>query len=74
MPNRKRVLILCTGNSARSKMAEGFLCHDAGDRFDVVSAGTNPSPIWPEAIAAMREIGIDISRQTNLLINSSTTS
>ena len=58
---RKRVLILCTGNSARSQMAEGLLRHDAGERFDVASAGTKPSKVRPEAIAAMREIGIDIS-------------
>ena len=61
MPARKRVLILCTGNSARSQMAEGLLRHDAGDRFDVESAGTAPSRVRPEAIAAMRELGIDIS-------------
>ena len=61
MSAKKRVLILCTGNSARSQMAEGLLRHDAGDRFDVESAGTKPSRIRPEAIAAMREIGIDIS-------------
>lgn len=58
---KKRVLILCTGNSARSQMAEGLLRHDAGDRFEVFSAGTKPSPVRPEAIAAMRELGIDIS-------------
>ena len=58
---RRRVLILCTGNSARSQMAEGLLRHDAGDRFDVWSAGTKPGKVRPEAIAAMREIGIDIS-------------
>jgi len=61
MSAKKRVLILCTGNSARSQMAEGLLRHDAGDRFDVESAGTKPSRVRPEAIAAMREIGIDIS-------------
>ena len=61
MPDKKRVLILCTGNSARSQMAEGLLRHDAGDRFEVFSAGTKPSHVRPEAIAAMRELGIDIS-------------
>jgi arsenate reductase len=58
---RKRVLILCTGNSARSQMAEGLLRHYAGERFDVESAGTNPGIVRPEAIAAMKELGIDIS-------------
>lgn len=58
---KKRVLILCTGNSARSQMAEGLLRHDAGDRFEVESAGTKPSQVRPEAIAAMKEAGIDIS-------------
>ena len=63
MPDKKRILILCTGNSARSQMAEGLLRHDAGDRFEVFSAGTKPSHVRPEAIAAMRELGIDISGQ-----------
>ena len=58
---KQRVLVLCTGNSARSQMAEGLLRHDAEDRFDVESAGTKPGQVRPEAIAAMREIGIDIS-------------
>jgi arsenate reductase (thioredoxin) len=61
MNDKKRVLILCTGNSARSQMAEGLMRHDAGERFDVESAGTKPSSVRPEAIAAMRELGIDIS-------------
>jgi len=56
-----RVLILCTGNSARSQMAEGLLRHDGGNHFDVSSAGTKPSHVRPEAIEVMREIGIDIS-------------
>jgi arsenate reductase len=60
---KKRVLVLCTGNSARSQMAEGLLRHDAGDRFEVFSAGTKPSRVRPEAIAVMRECGIDISGQ-----------
>ncbi len=61
MADKKRVLILCTGNSARSQMAEGLLRHDAGDRFTVDSAGTKPSTVRPEAITAMQEIGIDIT-------------
>lgn len=61
MSDRKRVLILCTGNSARSQMAEGLLRHDAGDRFEVFSAGTKPGQVRPEAISVMRELGIDIS-------------
>jgi arsenate reductase len=62
MTNRKRVLILCTGNSARSQMAEGFLRHLAGDRFEVASAGVAPTRVRPEAITVMRELGIDISQ------------
>jgi arsenate reductase (thioredoxin) len=59
--SKERVLILCTGNSARSQMAEGILRHDFGDRFEVFSAGTSPSQVRPEAIQAMRELGIDLS-------------
>jgi arsenate reductase (thioredoxin) len=61
MNGKMRVLILCTGNSARSQMAEGLLRHDAGERFEVESAGTMASFVRPEAIAVMRELGIDIS-------------
>ena len=61
MTDKKRVLILCTGNSARSQMAEGLLREMGGDRFNVESAGVNPSRVRPEAIEAMREVGIDIS-------------
>lgn len=61
MKNKCGVLILCTGNSARSQMAEGLLRRIAGDRFDVASAGVAPSSVRPEAIQAMSEIGIDIS-------------
>jgi arsenate reductase len=59
--SKQRVLILCTGNSARSQMAEGLLRRRAGDRYDVFSAGTRPSQVRPEAISVMRELGIDIS-------------
>jgi arsenate reductase len=61
MADKRKVLILCTGNSARSQMAEGILRHDAGDKFEVVSAGTQPGQVRPEAVAVMNEIGIDIS-------------
>lgn len=63
MNDKKRVLILCTGNSARSQMAEGLLRHMANDRFEVESAGVEPSHVRPQAVEAMRERGIDISRQ-----------
>src|ERR1039458_5698128 len=56
-----RILILCTGNSARSQMAEGLLRHDGGPQYEVFSAGTQPSYVRPEAIQVMREAGIDIS-------------
>src|SRR6187551_1592492 len=58
---KKRVLILCTGNSARSQMAEGLLREMTGDGMDVDSAGVAPSQVRNEAIRAMQEIGIDIS-------------
>lgn len=57
----RRVLVLCTGNSARSQMAEGLLRHFYGDRLKVESAGTRPGTLRPEAVEAMREIDIDIS-------------
>ncbi len=59
--SKEKVLLLCTGNSARSQMAEGLFRHEAGDRYEVNSAGTRPSAVRPEAIAVMNEIGIDIS-------------
>jgi len=58
-----RVLILCTGNSARSQMAEGLLRHVGGTRYEVFSAGTKPVGMNPVAIEVMREEGIDISKQ-----------
>ena len=58
---KKCVLILCTGNSGRSQMAEGLIRHLAGADCEVRSAGTHPSTVNPLAIEAMREIGLDIS-------------
>ena len=58
-----KVLILCTGNSARSQMAEGLLRYDAGEAYEVSSAGTKPTLVRPEAITVMREVGIDIAGQ-----------
>ena len=69
MCEKKRVLILCTGNSARSQMAEGLLRHDAGDRFEVASAGVEPSHVRPHAIEVMREVGIDISNHRSKSVN-----
>jgi arsenate reductase len=62
MSEKKRILVICTGNSARSQMAEGILRYEGGNRFEVFSAGTHPSYVRPEAIAVMNEIGIDISQ------------
>ena len=63
--SKPKVLFLCTGNSARSQMAEGYLRHVAGDRFEPLSAGIEPKGLNPLAIEAMKEIGIDISTQTS---------
>jgi len=59
----KRILVLCTGNSARSQMGEALFRYEGGGAYEVASAGTNPSQVRPEAVAVMKEIGIDISRQ-----------
>ena len=60
--SKRKVLILCTGNSCRSQMAEGLINHDLGDRWRAYSAGTQPSGyVHPLAIRAMAELGIDIS-------------
>ena len=63
MDTTPKVLFLCTGNSTRSQIAEGFLRHYAGDHMIAVSAGIEPMPINPMAIEVMNEIGIDISHQ-----------
>jgi len=60
---KTKVLFLCTGNSARSQMAEGYLRQAAGDRYDALSAGITPKGLNPLAVEAMREIGVDISTQ-----------
>jgi arsenate reductase len=68
--NKPSVLILCTGNSCRSHVAEGILRHVAGDLFDVQSAGSNPAGyVHPKAIAVMKEIGIDISGHASKHMN-----
>jgi len=64
MRGKRRVLFLCTHNSARSQMAEAYFRSIAGDRYEVASAGTEPSRVHPLAIRAMQEIGLDISHQT----------
>lgn len=65
----KKVLFLCTGNSCRSQMAEGWLRHLAGDRFEVTSAGTNPAGLNPGAVEAMKESGVDISTHRSKHLN-----
>jgi arsenate reductase len=66
---KKRVLFLCTHNSCRSQMAEGFLRHHGGDRYEVFSAGTFPSRVNPMAIEVMGEKGIDITGQRSKSID-----
>jgi arsenate reductase (thioredoxin) len=67
--HKQRVLILCTGNSARSQMAEGLLRHLAGDRFEAFSAGTEPAGLNENAVQAMAELGLDISRHRSKSVN-----
>ncbi len=63
--SKPRVLILCTGNSCRSQMGEGWVRHDLGDRVEVHSAGTKPSFVHPKAIQVMVEAGVDLSSHTS---------
>lgn len=67
--NKQRVLFLCTHNSARSQMAEGFLRSLAGDRFEVASAGTQVTRVHPLAIRAMADVGIDLSGHTSKIVD-----
>ncbi|MEJ2356317.1 MAG: arsenate reductase ArsC, partial [candidate division WOR-3 bacterium] len=60
---KKKVLFLCTHNSARSQIAEGLLRNLLGDKYEVFSAGTEPGEVNPHSIKVMKEIGIDISQQ-----------
>ena len=60
---KQRAIFICTGNSCRSQIAEGLLRKEAGDRFDIFSAGSHPSRVHPAAISVMEEWGIDISHQ-----------
>jgi arsenate reductase (thioredoxin) len=62
---KQKVLFLCTGNSCRSQMAEGWLRHLAGDRFEVVSAGSHPVGLNPYAVTVMGEAGVDISHHVS---------
>lgn len=66
---RKRVLILCTGNSCRSQIAEGYITFFAGDKAEVYSAGIETHGVNPKAIAVMKEDGIDISHHTSNNVN-----
>lgn len=66
---RRRVLFLCTHNSARSQMAEGFLRRLAGDRFEVASAGTEATRVHPLALQSMAEVGIDLSTHTSKTVD-----
>lgn len=70
MSEKPGVLILCTGNSARSQMAEGLLKHICGDRFDIHSAGTRPIGVSPEAVEVLAEKGIDISANRSKSVDS----
>jgi len=66
---KKRVLVLCTGNSARSQMGEGLFRHEGRGLYEVSSAGTKPTHVRPEAIAVMKELGIDISGHRSKSVN-----
>ena len=62
---KKKILVLCTGNSCRSQIAEGYLRYFAGDKADIYSAGVETHGVNPKAIATMKEDGIDMSKHTS---------
>jgi arsenate reductase len=66
---KKKVLFLCTGNSCRSQIGEGLMRDMAGDKYEVFSAGVEPSRIHPMSILVMQELGIDIRHQTSDDVN-----
>jgi arsenate reductase len=66
---KKKILFICTHNSARSQMAEGYMNAKYGDRYEVFSGGTEPRQVHPMAIAVMKEISIDISGHRSKLID-----
>ena len=64
MPKKEKIIFICTANACRSQIAEGIMRKLAGDKFDVFSAGSNPSLVHPTTIKVMKEIGIDITSHT----------
>jgi len=65
MKKKKKILFICTGNACRSQIAQGLLMSLAPERYEVFSAGSQPSEVHPMSIAVMQEIGIDISQHTS---------
>lgn len=62
---KKKILVLCTGNSCRSQIAEGYLRHFAGEKAEIYSAGIETHGVNPKAVATMKNDGIDISNHTS---------
>lgn len=69
MTRKLKILFLCTGNSCRSQMAEGYARYYGGDRLEFYSAGISPVGVNPRAVSVMKEAGIDISGQTSKAID-----
>lgn len=66
---RKKILVLCTGNSCRSQIAEGYLRHFVGNNAEIYSAGVETHGVNPKAILIMKEEGIDISKHTSNIVD-----